>query len=190
MDKGARFVAGCDEAGRGPLAGPVVAASVILDPNNVPDGLNDSKALSEKRRNILFDEICDGALAISWHSNSARRIDEINILQASLEAMDMSVAGLSVKCDAALFDGRDVPLGCHALGTSVIKGDAKSLSIGAASIVAKVIRDRIMVKMDAIYPEYGFAGHKGYGSAKHMEAIAQYGPCPLHRMSFSPMRLG
>ncbi len=188
IDKGARFVAGSDEAGRGPLAGPVVAAAVILDPSNIPIGLNDSKALTEKRRNILFDEICQSALAICWHSNSARRIDEINILRASLEAMEKSIAGLSIRCDAALFDGRDVPLACASIGTSIIKGDTKSLSIAAASIVAKVMRDRIMIEMDPIYPQYGFAGHKGYGSRKHMEAIAEHGPCPLHRMSFSPMR--
>jgi len=188
LDRGFRFVAGVDEAGRGPLAGPVVAAAVILDLGNIPQGLNDSKALTQKRRDVLFDEICKTSLAISWHSNSAKRIDEINILQASLEAMEKSVAGLSLQCDAALFDGRDVPLACRNFGTAIIKGDAKSLSIAAASIIAKVIRDRIMIQMDACYPEYGFAGHKGYGAKKHMEAIAHHGSCPLHRMSFSPMR--
>ena len=189
LDRGAKLVAGVDEAGRGPLAGPVVAAAVILDPNAIPAGLNDSKALTEKRRNDLFAEICASALAVSWHSSDSRRIDEINILRASLEAMEKSVAGLAIPCCAALFDGRDVPLACRDFGTAIIKGDAKSLSIAAASIVAKVIRDRIMTAADHVYPQYGFAGHKGYGAATHMEAIARHGPCPLHRMSFSPMRV-
>ncbi|MGB7285384.1 MAG: ribonuclease HII [Salaquimonas sp.] len=188
IDRGARLIAGVDEAGRGPLAGPVVAAAVILDPADLPDGLNDSKALTEKRRSVLFGEICSKAISISWHSNSARCIDQINILQASLDAMEKSVAGLATTCDHALFDGRDVPLACREFGTAIIKGDARSLSIAAASIVAKVMRDRIMIRMDSIYPEYGFAGHKGYGSKKHMEAIEAFGPCRLHRMSFSPMR--
>ncbi len=188
IDKGARTVAGVDEAGRGPLAGPVVAAAVILDPNNLPIGLNDSKKLTEKKRNFLFDEICKKAHAISWHSASAQRVDQINILQASLEAMAISVVSLSLPCDAALFDGRDVPLDCRHFGTAIIKGDAKSLSIAAASIIAKVLRDTIMVQMDRHYPEYGFAGHKGYGAKSHMAAIAAHGPSPLHRMSFSPMK--
>ncbi len=187
-DRGARHVAGVDEAGRGPLAGPVVAAAVILDPRSIPAGLDDSKKLSQKRREMLFEEIIASAYGVSWHSASAKRIDEINILQASLEAMAKSVAGLCNPCDRALFDGRDVPARCRQFGQSIIKGDAKSLSIAAASIVAKVIRDRIMMQMGTIYPQYGFAGNKGYGAKSHMDAIVLHGPCPLHRMSFSPMK--
>lgn len=186
--RGAKHIAGVDEAGRGPLAGPVVAAAVILDPKAIPGGLNDSKKLTEKRREALFADITSSALAIAWHSASPSRIDEINILQASLEAMARSINGLAITVQGALFDGRDVPLPCRQFGQAVIKGDATSLSIAAASIVAKVIRDRIMIRAAEIWPQYGFEGHKGYGSAKHLAAIRELGPCPLHRRSFSPMK--
>jgi len=188
IDTGAKHVAGVDEAGRGPLAGPVVAAAVILDPTNLPAGLNDSKKLSAKRREPVFAEILERAVAVSFASVGPVRIDEINILNASLEAMAMAVNNLSVPADRAIFDGRDVPAPCRAFGQALIKGDGISLSVAAASIVAKVVRDRMMVCSDRFYPEYGFAGHKGYGSAAHMSAIRLNGPSPLHRMSFSPMR--
>lgn len=188
IDGGAGHVAGVDEAGRGPLAGPVVAAAVILDPGAIPEGLNDSKKLTGKRREVLFGEITQHAVAVAWHAASPSRIDQVNILQASLEAMACSVGGLAIPAVAALFDGRDVPVACSDFGRAVIKGDATSLSIAAASVVAKVIRDRIMVRASETWPQYGFAGHKGYGSAAHIAAIAEYGPCPLHRMSFAPMR--
>lgn len=186
--RGATHVAGVDEAGRGPLAGPVVAAAVILSPGRIPAGLNDSKVLTHKKREALFEAICKDAVAISWHAASPARIDEINILQASLEAMAKSVTGLVQSCDAALFDGRDVPLSCCGYGQAIIKGDGRCLSIAAASIVAKVVRDRIMIAADRRFPAYGFAGHKGYGSKAHLAAISDHGPSPLHRMSFSPMR--
>ncbi len=186
--KGARLVAGVDEAGRGPLAGPVVAAAVILRQGAIPEGLNDSKRLTAKRREELYEEILASAVSVAWHSVGARRIDTINILQASLEAMAASVSRLASGVDAVLFDGRDVPVPCHAYGRAVIKGDATCLSISAASVVAKVVRDRIMVRADTSWPQYGFCGHKGYGSSMHIRAIAEHGPCPLHRMSFSPMK--
>ena len=189
LDKSA--VAGVDEAGRGPLAGPVVAACVLLDPDNIPIGLNDSKKLTEKKRNALFDEIIMHSQAIAFASVSSRRIDEINILQATLEAMTRAVNGLSIIPAHILFDGRDVPQAFKKSkaqrGYAVIKGDTISLSIAAASIVAKVIRDRMMINTSRFYPEYGFSGHKGYGAKKHLDAIKEHGPCTLHRMSFSPM---
>jgi ribonuclease HII len=187
-DLGAMHVAGVDEAGRGPLAGPVVAAAVILDPGNIPCGLNDSKKLSAKKRDAVFDEILATANAVSFTSTCPKRIDEINILEASLEAMTGAVRGLGMQPQWAIFDGRDVPKGCRDIGQALIKGDAISLSIAAASIVAKVIRDRMMIHCDQLYPDYGFAGHKGYGSAAHLAAIAKHGPSPLHRMTFAPMK--
>lgn len=188
MKQGAKYVAGVDEAGRGPLAGPVVAAAVILDADNIPEGLNDSKKLTSNKRQLLFEEILASAKSVSWHSNSAQRIDQINILQASIEAMDKSARRLSIDTQFALFDGRDIPLSFNKNGKAVVKGDATSLSVAAASIVAKTIRDKIMIRYDTFFPSYGFAKHKGYGSKMHMEAIAQYGPCPIHRRSFSPIK--
>ena len=188
MAAGAKHVAGVDEAGRGPLAGPVVAAAVILDPENIPTGLNDSKKLTAKRRELVFAEILQKSLAVSFASVSPARIDDINILQASLEAMARAVEALGISADTAIFDGRDVPPACKSFGRALVKGDAISLSVAAASIVAKVMRDRMMVRCDRLYPQYGFAGHKGYGAASHMAAIRAHGPSPVHRMSFSPMR--
>ena len=180
-------VAGVDEAGRGPLAGPVVAAAVILDPANVPAGLNDSKKLTEAVRERLFAEICasaDVAVGIA----SIDRIDTMNILRANLWAMARAVDGLALRPAAALIDGRDVPPALPCPGEAVIKGDARSLSIAAASIIAKVTRDRLMVRLARAYPGYGFERHKGYGTKAHKAAIATLGPSPLHRKSFEPIR--
>ncbi|AFL49145.1 ribonuclease HII [Sinorhizobium fredii] len=180
-------VAGADEAGRGPLAGPVVAAAVILDPDAVPAGLNDSKLLTAEQREALFEEIMATA-TISIASSSAARIDATDILKASLDAMRRAIDGLSIAARFALIDGRDVPQGlpCHA--KAIIKGDSRSVSIAAASIVAKVTRDRMMTRADATFPAYGFALHAGYATVKHRSAIDSHGPCSLHRMSFRPFR--
>lgn len=180
-------VAGTDEAGRGPLAGPVVAAAVILDPDNIPSGLNDSKKLSLKQREILFEMIMATA-HVSIASSGPRLIDEINILRASLDAMRRAVAGLPVKPAHVLVDGRDVPKGLSCSGKAVIKGDSRSVSIAAASIIAKVTRDRMMERAGLVYPAYGFAKHAGYGTKQHRDAIITDGPCPLHRMSFRPLK--
>ena len=180
-------IAGIDEAGRGPLAGPVAAAAVVLNPEFIPDGLADSKTLSETRRCELFDEICRSA-AVSVAFASAETIDQGNILKASLKAMAHAFAGLPEPADFALVDGRDLPPALTPNGQAVVGGDSKCLSIAAASIVAKVMRDRLMVRCATAYPQFGFAGHKGYGTAAHRDAIGTHGPCPLHRMSFAPLR--
>ena len=180
-------VAGTDEAGRGPLAGPVVAAAVILDPDNIPAGLNDSKKLSLKQREALFEAIMATA-HVSIASSGPKLIDEMNILRASLDAMRRAVAGLSVAPAHVLVDGRDIPKGLSCSGTAVIKGDSRSVSIAAASIVAKVTRDRMMDRAGLVYPAYGFAKHAGYGTKQHRDAIISDGPCPLHRMSFRPLK--
>lgn len=180
-------VAGCDEAGRGPLAGPVVTAAVILDPDRIPVGLNDSKKLSARKREVLFDQICDTA-TVSVASSGLSRIDNTNILAANLDAMRRAVLGLCVAPALVLTDGRDIPPGLSCRAKAVIKGDARSLSIAAASIIAKVTRDRMMVNAAQVFPVYGFDGHAGYGTAAHRAAIAEHGPCALHRMSFRPMR--
>jgi ribonuclease HII len=180
-------VAGLDEAGRGPLAGPVVAAAVILDPARIPEGLNDSKALSRKKRDTLFDQIIATAM-VSIASASPREIDVTDIRKASLTAMRRALIALPVRAGYALIDGRDIPPGLTCPGRALVKGDARSLSIAAASIVAKVMRDRMMMRAAILYPVYGFDSHKGYGSAKHLAAIREHGPCPLHRMSFRPLR--
>lgn len=180
-------VAGTDEAGRGPLAGPVVAAAVVLDPDNIPDGLHDSKQLSAARREMLFARIMETAF-VSVASSSSRRIDTIDIRKASLDAMRRAVAGLEVAPKLVLTDGRDVPPGLACEGRAVIKGDALSVSISAASIVAKVMRDRMMARAEETYPGYGFALHAGYATQVHRTAIESIGPCRLHRMSFRPLR--
>ncbi len=187
FSSGFKIVAGSDEAGRGPLAGPVVAAAVILDQNNIPLGLNDSKALTPARREALFDEILATSI-ISVASSSAATIDAINIRQASLDAMRRAIAGLFLRPDYALFDGLDVPANLICVGKSVVRGDCRSLSIAAASIIAKVTRDAMMRRADLAHPNYGFASHVGYATANHLAAIKDHGPCALHRMSFSPMR--
>ena len=179
-------ICGIDEAGRGPLAGPVAAAAVILPKDCVILYLNDSKKLSPARRDALFDEIMEKAVAYHVGIVSPERIDEINILQATYEAMRKAVAGLSVTPDLLLNDAVTIPeIGIRQV--PIVKGDAKSVSIAAASILAKVTRDRMMEEYDAMWPEYGFAKHKGYGTAQHIAALKEYGPCPIHRMTFKPL---
>ncbi|MBB3424932.1 ribonuclease HII [Rhizobium sp. BK312] len=180
-------VAGADEAGRGPLAGPVVAAAVILDPERIPQGLNDSKQLTAARREELFVEILATA-TVSIASSSAGRIDTTDIRKASLDAMRRAICGLAVPASYVLTDGLDVPAGLACPGKAVIKGDARSFSIAAASIVAKVTRDRMMARAGIVFPAYGFAAHAGYGTPQHRAGIEEHGPCPLHRMSFRPLR--
>ncbi|WP_112795517.1 ribonuclease HII [Rhizobium sp. SYY.PMSO] len=180
-------VAGADEAGRGPLAGPVVAAAVILDPERIPNGLNDSKQLSAARREELFVEILATA-TVSIASSSASRIDTTDIRKASLDAMRRAICGLAIRASYVLTDGLDVPTGLVCPGRAVVKGDARSFSIAAASIVAKVTRDRMMARAGIVFPVYGFAAHAGYGTAQHRAGIEQHGPCSLHRMSFRPLR--
>lgn len=177
------YICGIDEAGRGPLAGPVVAGAVILPPDCEILYLNDSKQLSAKRREELYEEIKEKAIAWSVGIASPGRIDEINILQANYEAVREAIAGLKVKPELLLNDAMKIP-GVALPQVSIIKGDAKSLSIAAASVMAKVTRDRIMCQYDELYPEYEFASNKGYGSASHIAAIRKYGPCPIHRRSF------
>jgi ribonuclease HII len=187
---GCKLVAGTDEAGRGPLAGPVVAAAVILDPNNIPAGLDDSKRLTKVKREAAFAEILTKARAIAFASASSEDIDATNILRASLNAMTRAVAALSLVPDHVLVDGRDIPKNLPCPGTALIKGDQRSLSVAAASIVAKVMRDRMMAVADSGHTGYGFANHQGYGSARHMAAIAEIGPVSrLHRFSFAPIRV-
>ena len=182
--EGFSLVCGVDEAGRGPLAGPVFAAAVILRPDAVPEGLNDSKKLSEKKREALFDDICREALAYGIASASVQEIEELNILQATFLAMRRAVEALPVTPELLLIDGNRTPSGLAVPARTVIKGDALSASIGAASILAKVSRDRLLMELDREYPEYAFAKHKGYGTALHYEKLAQYGMCPAHRPSF------
>jgi ribonuclease HII len=180
-------VAGIDEAGRGPLAGPVVAAAVILPQHFDLPGLNDSKQLSEKQRNRLFPLIHEQALAVGIGVSRADEIDRINILQATLQGMSRAVQRLTVPPDFLLVDGiTPLPIGIEQ--KTLKKGDSRSLSIAAASVIAKVVRDRIMVAYDRLFPEYGFAGHKGYGSQLHRDAVARYGPCICHRRSFAGVR--
>ena len=176
-------IAGIDEAGRGPLAGPVAAGAVILPEDHDILYLNDSKKLSAKKRDMLFDQIKEEALAWSVALVEPARIDEINILQATYEAMRLAVSQLKVKPSVLVNDAVTIP-GIALPQVPVVKGDAKCISIAAASILAKVTRDRIMEEMDAKYPEYGFAKHKGYGTREHMNAIRGHGPCPIHRRSF------
>ena len=177
------YVCGIDEAGRGPLAGPVVAGAVILPEDCEILWLNDSKQLSEKKREALYDEIMEKALAVSVGMASPARIDEINILQATYEAMREAVSQLTPQPDILLNDAVIIPE-LTMKQISIIKGDAKSLSIASASIIAKVTRDRLMYEYDKLYPEYGFASNKGYGSKTHIEAIKRLGPCPIHRRTF------
>ena len=177
------YICGVDEAGRGPLAGPVVAGAAILPKDAQILYLNDSKKLSASKRDELFDEIKEKAIAVGVGIVSPERIDEINILQATYEAMRIAIKKLGVAPDILLNDAVTIP-GVETKQVSIIKGDAKSVSIAAASIMAKVTRDRIMEEYDKIYPEYGFAGHKGYGSAAHIEAIRTYGASPIHRKTF------
>lgn len=180
---GYNAVCGVDEAGRGPLCGPVIAAACILDPSVEIEGLNDSKKLTEKKREKLYDIIISSSLAYCIAEASVEEINELNILEATLLAMRRAIDGLTVKPDFALIDGnicRDFNVDAKA----VIGGDARSYSIAAASILAKVTRDRMCADLDAAYPEYGIAKHKGYGTKAHMDALRKYGPTPIHRKQF------
>lgn len=181
-----RLIAGVDEVGRGPLAGPVVTAAVILDPARPIEGLADSKSISEKKRERLFDEIREKALAWALGRCEVAEIDELNILQATMLAMQRAVAALSPQPEHVLVDGnRCPPLPCSA--EAVVKGDSRVAAISAASILAKVTRDREMVELDARYPGYGLAGHKGYPTRAHLEALRTLGVTPVHRRSFGPV---
>ena len=177
------YICGIDEVGRGPLAGPVVAGAVILPKDCDILYINDSKQLSEKKREELYDIIMEKAIATGIGYATPERIDEINILQATYEAMRSAISQLGVSPDLLLNDAVTIP-GVSIKQVPIIKGDAKSMSIGAASIIAKVTRDRLMVQYDDVFPGYDFAGNKGYGSAKHIEALKKYGPTPIHRRSF------
>lgn len=188
-EKGFNIICGVDEAGRGPLAGPVYAAAVILPSDCVIEGLNDSKKLTEKKREALFDEIKEKAFAYGIASADEKEIDEINILNATFLAMKRAIDSLPVKSDLALIDGNQKPH-TDIEEVTVIKGDAKSMSIAAASVLAKVSRDRFMFEMAEKYPQYEFARHKGYGTKLHYEKIAQYGVCDIHRRTFLKKILG
>jgi ribonuclease HII len=189
LAKGLWPVAGVDEAGRGPLAGPVAVAAVILNPVDLPIGVDDSKALSAEQREPLFDLVLSKALAVSLAFASADEIDTHNIRMATLRAMARALAALHTRPRMALIDGRDLPPGLACQSRAIIAGDAICLSIAAASIVAKVARDRMMARLDFHCPGYGFARHAGYATRAHVEAIAALGPSPFHRRSFSPVRV-
>lgn len=180
--------AGTDEVGRGPLVGNVVAAAVILDPSVKIEGLTDSKKLSEKKREALFPIIMEKALAIGIGEASPAEIDEINILWASMLAMERAVANLKIEPNMVLVDGNRIPKNLGIPAISVVKGDARVEEISAASIVAKVIRDRQLIELDQKYPQYGFASHKGYPTVAHLEAINKYGLLPEYRKSFGPVK--
>lgn len=183
-NKGIEYIAGIDEAGRGPLAGPVVVASVIMPKDSMIEGVNDSKKVSEKKREKLYDIILEKAISYGIGIIYQDEIDEINILQATKKGLTEAVEQMKIKPDLIMVDALT---GIDTLGIpyqSIIKGDAKCYSISAASIIAKVTRDRIMREWDKVYPEYGFAAHKGYGTAKHIAALKEYGPCEIHRRSF------
>ena len=187
LDAGTSVICGVDEVGRGPLAGPVVAAAAILNPNDFPDGLNDSKKLTEKKRIELFDTLM-GSCTFSIASVSAATIDKINVRAASLLAMTQAISGLEKAPDHALVDGNALPPNMPCEASTLIRGDGRSVSIAAASIIAKVTRDRMMERAARRFPGYGFEKHKGYGTKQHMDALATLGPCPLHRMTFAPVR--
>lgn len=187
--QGIRVLAGIDEVGRGPLAGPVVAAAVIFPSHqSYINGINDSKKLSPWQREKMVEEIKDKAMALMIGMASEQEIDEINILRATHLAMHRAVASLSMQPEYLLIDGRDMPFQ-HLPGKAVVKGDCLSMSIAAASIIAKVTRDHIMREYDSLFPQYGFARHKGYSTQLHIQAIRTYGFCPIHRRSFKPKAL-
>ncbi|MGN0477709.1 MAG: ribonuclease HII [Ruminococcus sp.] len=183
LNKGYNSICGVDEAGRGPLAGPVCAAAVILPKGEIIEGVNDSKKLTEKKREALYDVIKEKAVAYSIAFATVEEIEEMNILNATMLAMKRAVVGLDVPADFAMIDGNKIP-DLNIPAEYVIKGDANSMSIAAASILAKVTRDRLCADYDKEYPQYGFAKHKGYGTKLHREMILKYGPCKIHRMSF------
>ena len=190
VNSGFSCICGVDEAGRGPLAGPVCAAAVILPEDAVIEGLDDSKKLTEKKREGLYDIIKETAVAYSVAYGTLEEIETVNILEATYLAMNRAIAGLSVKPDFALIDGNRVPRGIKIPCETVVKGDSKSMSVAAASVLAKVPRDRLMLEYDKKYPEYNFKKHKGYGTKEHTELIKQYGPCEIHRLSFLKNILG
>ena len=183
LSKGYNNICGVDEAGRGPLAGPVCAAAVILHKGEIIEGVNDSKKLTEKKREALYDVIKEKAVAYSIAFASVEEIEEMNILNATMLAMKRAVEGLEVPADYAMIDGNKIP-DLNIPAECVVKGDANSMSIAAASILAKVTRDRLCAEYETEYPQYGFAKHKGYGTKFHREMILKYGPCKIHRMSF------
>lgn len=182
---GYKYICGIDEAGRGPLAGPVAIASVIMPCNSMIEGVNDSKKISEKKRELIYEKITEEAISWSVSIIDQKEIDEINILNATKKGLTNSIRNLKVKPNIILVDALEHIDTCGIPYKSIVKGDAKCYSIAAASIIAKVTRDRIMRQCDEIYPEYGFAKHKGYGTAYHIQAIKEYGLCPLHRRSFT-----
>ena len=182
--------AGVDEAGRGPLCGPVCVAACILDPENPVFGINDSKKLTEKKREGLYDIIKETAVAYSVAYGTLEEIETVNILESTYLAMNRAIEGLSVKPDFALIDGNRIPRGIKIPCETIVKGDSKSMSVAAASVLAKVTRDRLMLEYDKKYPEYNFKKHKGYGTKEHTELIKQYGPCEIHRLSFLKNILG
>lgn len=188
MRAGVWPVAGVDEAGRGPLAGPVSAAAVILDPKKPLRGLNDSKKLSSAARAQLFDQICERALAVGVGLASVEEIDRLNIRNATFLAMRRALQALALPPAHALIDGNASPRDLFCPAQTIVKGDAISLSISAASIIAKVTRDRLMERLHEAWPLYGFADHMGYGVPAHLAALRAHGPCPFHRMSFAPVR--
>jgi ribonuclease HII len=180
------LIAGVDEAGRGPLAGPVVAAAVILDCRSFPDGINDSKKIPGKARADLYEKIKAEAVAVGVGTAPADVIDRTSIVKATLLAMVEAIAGLGIRPDCVVVDGKDVP-GLEIPVVTLIDGDSRCLSVAAASIIAKVTRDRIMDEMDGLYPRYSFAQNKGYGTPDHLEALRRYGPSGIHRLSFAPV---
>ena len=190
VNSGFSCICGVDEAGRGPLAGPVCAAAVILPEGAVIEGLDDSKKLTEKKREKLYDIIKETAVAYSVAYGTLEEIESVNILEATYLAMNRAIEGLSVKPDFALIDGNRVPRGLKIPCETIVKGDSKSMSVAAASVLAKVTRDRLMLEYDKKYPEYNFKKHKGYGTKEHTELIKQYGPCEIHRPSFLKNILG
>ena len=190
VNSGFSCICGVDEAGRGPLAGPVCAAAVILPEGVVIEGLDDSKKLTEKKREKLYDIIKQTAVAYSVAYGTLEEIETVNILEATYLAMNRAIEGLNVKPDFALIDGNRVPRGIKIPCETIVKGDSKSMSVAAASVLAKVTRDRLMLEYDKKYPEYNFKKHKGYGTKEHTELIKQYGPCEIHRLSFLKNILG
>ena len=190
VNSGFSCICGVDEAGRGPLAGPVCAAAVILPAGAVIEGLDDSKKLTEKKRERLYDIIKQTAVAYSVAYGTLEEIETVNILEATYLAMNRAIEGLNVKPDFALIDGNRVPRGIKIPCETIVKGDSKSMSVAAASVLAKVTRDRLMLEYDKKYPEYNFKKHKGYGTKEHTELIKQYGPCEIHRLSFLKNILG
>lgn len=190
VSSGFNTICGVDEAGRGPLAGPVCAAAVILPEDTVIEGLDDSKKLSEKKRERLYDEIIERAVAYCVAYGTLEEIESVNILEATFIAMNRAIDGLEVKPDFAIIDGNRVPKGIKIPCATLVKGDSKSMSVAAASILAKVTRDRLMLTYDEKYPQYNFKKHKGYGTKEHTELLKQYGPSPIHRLSFLKNILG